>query len=116
MRYAKRLWLDLGGIAKGYAVDEAVRVLQRQGLRAGIVNAGGDLRCFGSVETVAKRADQCVELADQLVLECELHLEVLEALGVYRFHDGKVADSLLRFRRASHCCHRSRGRRLLQRG
>ena len=55
VRYGKRLWLDLGGIAKGYAVDEAVRVLQRQGLRAGIVNAGGDLRCFGTVETIQVR-------------------------------------------------------------
>jgi len=55
VRYAKALWLDLGGIAKGYAVDQAVRVLQRQGLAAGIVNAGGDLRCFGATETIQVR-------------------------------------------------------------
>ena len=55
VRYAKRLWLDLGGIAKGYAVDEAVRVLLRHGMASGIVNAGGDLRCFGAVETVRVR-------------------------------------------------------------
>jgi thiamine biosynthesis lipoprotein len=55
VRYAKPLWLDLGGIAKGYAVDQAVRVLQRQGLAAGIVNAGGDLRCFGATETIKVR-------------------------------------------------------------
>ena len=39
--------MDLGGIAKGYAVDQAVKVLQQEGIKAGIVNAGGDLRLFG---------------------------------------------------------------------
>ena len=41
------LALDLGGIAKGHAVDRAVAALQRGGASAGIVNAGGDLRAFG---------------------------------------------------------------------
>lgn len=41
------VWLDLGGVAKGYAVDEAVRVLKDSGVGAGIVDAGGDLRTFG---------------------------------------------------------------------
>jgi FAD:protein FMN transferase len=40
--------LDLGGIAKGYAVDCAVEVLMAQGVSHGIVNAGGDLRVFGT--------------------------------------------------------------------
>ena len=39
--------LDLGGIAKGYAVDMAVRVLLSEGISSGSVNAGGDLRVFG---------------------------------------------------------------------
>jgi thiamine biosynthesis lipoprotein len=39
--------LDLGGIAKGYAVDQAVQVLQAAGVHSGLVNAGGDLRAFG---------------------------------------------------------------------
>ena len=42
------VWLELGGVAKGYAVDEAVRILKAVGVRAGIVNAGGDLRAFGT--------------------------------------------------------------------
>ena len=41
------IWFDLGGVAKGYAVDEAVRALKEAGVKAGIVNAGGDLRSFG---------------------------------------------------------------------
>lgn len=39
--------LDLGGIAKGYAVDCAMAVLQQHGVSAAVVNAGGDLRVFG---------------------------------------------------------------------
>jgi FAD:protein FMN transferase len=39
--------IDLGGIAKGYAVDRAIETLQRHGIAEGIVNAGGDLRVFG---------------------------------------------------------------------
>lgn len=39
--------LDLGGIAKGYAVDLALAALHRAGAAHGLVNAGGDLRGFG---------------------------------------------------------------------
>ncbi|HMJ05833.1 MAG TPA: FAD:protein FMN transferase [Chthoniobacterales bacterium] len=38
---------DLGGIAKGFAVDRAVDALRDAGATGGIVNAGGDLRAFG---------------------------------------------------------------------
>jgi thiamine biosynthesis lipoprotein len=41
--------LDLGGIAKGYAVDRAVAALIAAGCAAGLVNAGGDLRVFGAL-------------------------------------------------------------------
>ncbi len=40
--------LDLGGIAKGYVVDQAVRTLRAAGVTDGIVDAGGDLRLLGS--------------------------------------------------------------------
>ncbi|MBK6008816.1 FAD:protein FMN transferase [Ramlibacter ginsenosidimutans] len=39
--------IDLGGIAKGYAVDQAVAELCASGVASGLVNAGGDLRAFG---------------------------------------------------------------------
>lgn len=42
------LRVDLGGIAKGYAVDEAVHALKAAGVGDGWVNAGGDLRAFGT--------------------------------------------------------------------
>ena len=51
--------IDLGGIAKGYAVDLAVAAMRKAGALQGIVNAGGDLRVFGDAgETVwLRRAD-----------------------------------------------------------
>jgi FAD:protein FMN transferase len=42
--------LDLGGIAKGHAVDRGIAALRAHGCRAGYVNAGGDLRVFGALE------------------------------------------------------------------
>jgi thiamine biosynthesis lipoprotein len=41
------LHIDLGGIAKGYAVDRALMALRAAGCHAGLVNAGGDLAVFG---------------------------------------------------------------------
>ena len=40
--------LTLDGIAKGYAVDRAIQCLQRGGVEQAVVNAGGDLRVFGT--------------------------------------------------------------------
>lgn len=43
-----RMWLDYGGIAKGYAIDKAIKILKRHGIKNAIVNAGGDLRSIGT--------------------------------------------------------------------
>ncbi|MFH1752821.1 MAG: FAD:protein FMN transferase [Candidatus Omnitrophota bacterium] len=40
--------IDLSAIAKGYAVDSAVEVLRTNGIKHGIVDAGGDIYCLGS--------------------------------------------------------------------
>lgn len=47
VRVARRLRLDLSGIAKGYAVDRACAALRAAGVRRAIVNAGGDLAVLG---------------------------------------------------------------------
>lgn len=47
VRCHRPMLIDLGGIAKGFAVDRAVRSLQAAGVAEGLVNAGGDLRMFG---------------------------------------------------------------------
>ena len=39
--------LDLGGVAKGYAVDRMIATLKAGGILAGLVNAGGDIAMFG---------------------------------------------------------------------
>lgn len=41
------LELDLSAIAKGFGVDETVRWLRRQGVRAALVDVGGELRGYG---------------------------------------------------------------------
>jgi FAD:protein FMN transferase len=48
VRFLQPLCLDLGGIAKGYAVDVAVEGLQQACIKNLVVNAGGDLRVAGS--------------------------------------------------------------------
>ena len=47
VRLAKPLWIDLGGIAKGYAVDRAVELLVAARATQVCVNAGGDIRVAG---------------------------------------------------------------------
>ena len=52
--------LDLGGIAKGYAIDRAIETLIERGCTSGLVNAGGDMRIFGDrTETILLR--QCAQ-------------------------------------------------------
>ena len=50
--FRRQLVIDLGGIAKGFAVDRAVAALKANGVKAGIVNAGGDLRVFGPISRI----------------------------------------------------------------
>lgn len=49
IRKTDAVWIDLGGIAKGYAVDTAVEALKQSGVQSACVNAGGDLRAYGEV-------------------------------------------------------------------
>jgi FAD:protein FMN transferase len=39
--------LDLGGIAKGYAMDQAIDALRQQGIASALVDAGGDIAVSG---------------------------------------------------------------------
>ena len=47
IRFRRPLWIDLGGIAKGHAVDRAVEEALRFAPFQVSVNAGGDLRVAG---------------------------------------------------------------------
>ena len=55
VRFLRPLVVDLGGIAKGYAVDRAIGALREGGAVSGVVNAGGDLRAFGESQTICLR-------------------------------------------------------------
>ena len=57
VRLRRPLWLDLGGIAKGYAVDQAIAALLAHGAAQVLVNAGGDLRVAGPREEIVHLRD-----------------------------------------------------------
>lgn len=48
IRFARAgVQIDLGGIAKGHAVDNCIRLLREHGVREAMVSAGGDSRVLG---------------------------------------------------------------------
>ena len=91
VRFRRPLLIDLGGIAKGFAVDRAVELLQRKHVMAGIVNAGGDLRVFGS-------ASQLVHLRHPT--------QPVRTAGAVRLRERAIATSGIYFARTKnrgHC-------------
>lgn len=67
VRFARRLLLDLGGIAKGYAVDRAIEALRERGIARAVVNAGGDLRVLGDIAVpIHVRRDGVLHAAGRL--------------------------------------------------
>jgi thiamine biosynthesis lipoprotein len=79
VRFHRRLAIDLGGIAKGYAVDRAIERLRALEVPQCCVNAGGDLRVAGPApervalrgETLAADSVPVVELRDGSVASSE---------------------------------------------
>jgi thiamine biosynthesis lipoprotein len=81
--------VDLGGIAKGYAVDQAMAVLRRGGVTRAMVNAGGDTLIvgdrFGKPWVVGIRDPNN---RDQVVLRLPLSDTAISTSGDYeRFFD-----------------------------
>lgn len=69
VRLARPLWIDLGGIAKGFAVDRAVEMLVDAGAAQVCVNAGGDLRIAGArAEIINLRTQEGIEAPPGLEL------------------------------------------------
>ena len=73
--------LDLGGIAKGFIVDEGIRHLAEAGIREVLVNAGGDIRASGGREQAPWR----IGLRDPF--------RKGELLGIFRVREGAVVTS-----------------------
>lgn len=82
--------IDLGGIAKGFAVDRAIEILREFNLSNGLVNAGGDLAAFGrEPQTIQVRNPR-----DQRRMICDVILdnEALASTG-RRFDPVQSADA-----------------------
>ncbi|HEX7157470.1 MAG TPA: FAD:protein FMN transferase [Edaphobacter sp.] len=74
--FHRPLCVDLGGIAKGFAVDLATECLSAHGARHTVVNAGGDIRVQGiEAEPI------------------QLSAESTDALPVLELTDGSIASS-----------------------
>ena len=89
--------LDLGAIAKGYAVDRAVQALRRHGIRQAVVNAGGDLYALGSAP-----GDEPWRIGVRDPNDARRVAEVLQVV------DGAVGTSgtyIQNFRYRGHCYH-----------
>mgnify|MGYP000303567571 CR=1 FL=1 len=69
--------LDLGGYAKGYALDEAARILKTHGIRNALVNIGGNLIALG------QRGDQPWRIGIQ-------HPRQAGMLATLELHDGEA--------------------------
>jgi FAD:protein FMN transferase len=71
--------IDLGGIAKGFAVDRAIDALRHHGARSAIVNAGGDLAAFGpEAHTVHVRDPRS---PDRLMCQVDVSNQALASTG-----------------------------------
>ena len=66
VRFHASLRVDLGGIAKGYAVDRAAGILREHGIEDFLVNAGGDLRVGNVAQSIYVRRPDAPWLVDPL--------------------------------------------------
>jgi thiamine biosynthesis lipoprotein len=94
----RRAWIDVGGIAKGYAVDRAVMALKNCGVASGIVNAGGDLYVFGDPQPIHIRHPESASLVFPLGAVCDL--AVASSSGCFSERRASdAADALIEPRR-----------------
>ena len=78
--------IDLGGAAKGYAVDHAIRRLQAAGVKNGLIEAGGDIRYWGRKPdgTSWRIAVQHPRKSDSFVEVEDIGLEAIATSGDYQ--------------------------------
>ncbi|MBF7682125.1 FAD:protein FMN transferase [Acinetobacter sp. B5B] len=78
IRFKQPLCLDLGGIAKGFAVDLAIHQLRSLGIKNAVVNAGGDLRVVG-------------DMTEQIYLRDSSQPQYMQSMGY--LSNGAIATS-----------------------
>ena len=95
----RRAWIDVGGIAKGYAVDRAAITLKKFGVVSAVVNAGGDLCVIGAAQPVHIRHPENPSLT--LPLGRILNSAVASSSGCFsdRGHIHAINDPLVDPRR-----------------
>lgn len=86
--------LDLGGVAKGYAADRAIKILMENGIRNAIVNSGGDMYCLGmrSKDEIWSVGIQHPRDKNRIFLELKLKNRAVDTSGDYEKYfilDGK---------------------------
>jgi len=82
--------LDLGGIAKGYAVDKAIEAMQKCGAIGAMVDIGGDIRVFGAPPAGKKKWQ--IGLQDPCETS-EIPIDTGRLLMVLELTDGAVVTS-----------------------
>lgn len=80
VKFKKPLKIDLGGIAKGYAVDRAAQIIENYGVNNYVINAGGDVRVGKSAQKISIRNPRKVESA---IYETEICEESLATSSGY---------------------------------
>ena len=92
--------VDLGGIAKGYAVDRATALLAAHGFVHVLVNAGGDIRHAGATPVPVQVRHPLEPSA--IAATVQLHNRALASSAVYgATHDTRHASALIDPRRAA---------------
>jgi len=76
--------IDLGGIAKGYAVDRGIEILKNFEIKNAMINAGGDLRIIGDIQ-------QPIYLKESINADAYIYMGKLQ--------DGALATTSTRFGR-----------------
>ncbi len=91
VKFSKNLQIDLGGIAKGYAVDCAAQALENQGIVDYIINAGGDLRVGKSSQKIGIRNPKNL---GEIICETEICDRALATSSGYFSHQ-KIGDKTI---------------------
>src|SRR5262249_49157305 len=82
--------IDLGGIAKGFAVDRAVETLRALGVPRGLVNAGGDVAAFGAESFSVHIRDP--RQAGRIIAEVDLYNEAIASSGAAFDRPPEIVD------------------------
>ncbi len=65
--------IDLGGIAKGYAADELVKILRENNIKSGLINLGGNIYAYKK-----DKNDKPFNIGIQDVLDVEYAKEIVQ--------------------------------------